>query len=322
MLDELSYELYLETYNSLGSDTRSLVNDTIEINIVDLCKKTQSDFDALAEEVSPLQAASTIGTFGDSLSYYDVWYLMVDQFGLNQEALAHCPEIIVELSDSLEDLSLSNDAWSITILPYEEKTIETELNFAYYGFTLSIPVEIVVVRCIIKELAFEDESTINIEYEIGSGLEKISLPGLSQTPHCTDNLGVDLMIESQESIFTSAEVLSAITLVQLEETQDVQLYVDTASTAFSGEKVKLSVNVFLGPLFEVVENDVAPLNILIQFKELVLDFDSSELKVDALQCSIEDDGWSFKLPPLQYPSIQTVIIEMVEDKDSENFSYN
>ena len=178
MVDELSYELYLETYNSLGSDTRSLANDTIEINIVDLCKKTQSDFDALAEEVSPLQAASTIGTFSDSLSYYDIWYLMVDQFGLNQEALAHCPEIIVELSDSLEDLSLSNDAWSITILPYEEKTIETELNFRYYGLTLSVPVEIQIVRCVINELSF-DKSTMTIDYEIGSGLEKISLPRLS-----------------------------------------------------------------------------------------------------------------------------------------------
>ena len=247
---------------------------------------------------------------------------MVSQFELDQVELAHCPEIEVYLEDTEGGLTVNELAKEISLMPLEETSIETELNFAYYGLTLSIPVEIVVVRCIINELAFEDESTINIEYEIGSGLEKISLPGLSQTPHCTDNLGVDLMIESQESIFTSAEVLSAITLVQLEETQDVQLYVDTASTAFSGEKVKLSVNVFLGPLFEVVENDVAPLNILIQFKELVLDFDSSELKVDALQCSIEDDGWSFKLPPLQYPSIQTVIIEMVEDKDSENFSYS
>ena len=76
--------------------------------------------------------------------------------------------------------------------------------------------EVVVVRCIIKELAFE-EKTISIDYEIGSGLEKINLPRLLQTPHCTDNLGVDLMIEGQTSIFTSEDVLSAMTLVNLED---------------------------------------------------------------------------------------------------------
>ena len=54
---------------------------------------------------------------------------MVSQIGLDQEELAHCPKIEVYLQDTEGGLTLNDLAYEISIVPFEETTIETELNF-------------------------------------------------------------------------------------------------------------------------------------------------------------------------------------------------
>ena len=83
IVEEVFYTLLLQTYNSYGDDQRTIVNDTIQINVIDLCKIEQKDIDALADEIEPLQGASTLGTFTDTLSYVEIYELMVSQIGLD-----------------------------------------------------------------------------------------------------------------------------------------------------------------------------------------------------------------------------------------------
>ena len=59
----------------------------------------------------------------------------------------------------------------------EEGILENEINLEYYNLTLSIPIEIIVTKCIIESLEFETASN-SVEYKIGIGLISESLPGI------------------------------------------------------------------------------------------------------------------------------------------------
>lgn len=77
---------------------------------------------------------------------------MISELGLDQELLAHCPEITVEFKNSNDEMSLNKDLSSVVIKPVEEGILDAEVQFIYKEMTLSVPVEFIVVECILDKL--------------------------------------------------------------------------------------------------------------------------------------------------------------------------
>lgn len=108
---------------------------------------------------------------------------MISEFGLDQELLAHCPEITVEFKNFNDEMSLDKVSSSVVIKPVEEGKLVAEIQFVYNEMTLSVPVEFIVVECILQKLSFE-KTTVSVDYQIGEGLVTEKIPGFEQTPEC------------------------------------------------------------------------------------------------------------------------------------------